>query len=80
MDGKYFYYHKSQEIWKVPVEGGEEALVTSEPTNFMNMWALGGHGIYFTEPRAAMHQMISAMGAVVEGVDLHSVSTPLRPC
>ena len=57
-DGKYFYYHKSQEIWKVPVEGGEETLVTSEQTNFMNMWALGCQGIYFTEPRAAKHQMI----------------------
>ena len=57
-DGRYFYYHKSQEIWKVPVEGGEETLVTSEQTNFMNMWALGGQGIYFTEPRAAKHQMI----------------------
>jgi Tol biopolymer transport system component/serine/threonine protein kinase len=58
MDGKYFYYHKSQEIWRVPVGGGEETLVTSEQTNFMNMWALGGQGIYFTDPRAAEHQMI----------------------
>jgi Tol biopolymer transport system component len=58
MDGKYFYYHKSQELWKVPVEGGEETLVTSEQTNFMNMWALGDPGIYFTEPRAAEHKMI----------------------
>jgi Tol biopolymer transport system component len=58
VDGKYFYYHKSQEIWKMPVEGGEETLVTSEPTNFMNMWALGGQGIYFTEPRAVAHQTI----------------------
>jgi len=52
------YYHKSQEIWKVPVEGGEETLVTSEQTNFMNIWALGSQGIYFAEPRAAEHQMI----------------------
>jgi hypothetical protein len=58
VDGKNFYYHKSQDIWKVPVEGGEESLVTSEPTNFMNMWALGAQGIYFAEPRAAEHQMI----------------------
>jgi serine/threonine protein kinase len=58
VDGNYFYYHKSQEIWRVPVDGGEETLVTSEQTNFMNMWALGGQGIYFTEPRPTEHQMI----------------------
>ncbi len=57
VDGRYFYYHKGQEIWKTPVDGGEETLVTSEPTNFMNLWALGSQGIYFTEPRAAEHQM-----------------------
>jgi hypothetical protein len=42
----------------VPLEGGEETLVTSEEANFMNRWALGDQGIYFTEPRAAEHQMI----------------------
>jgi protease II len=58
VDGKYFYYHKSQAIWKVPVEGGEETLVTSERANFMNWWALRDQGIYFTEPSAAEHQSI----------------------
>jgi len=49
MDGKYFYYHMAtQELWKVPVEGGEEALVTREPVDFMNYWALGIKGLYFS--------------------------------
>jgi Tol biopolymer transport system component len=58
VDGRYFYYHKSQEIWKVAVGGGEETLVTREHTNFMNQWALGVQGLYFTEARAAEHRMI----------------------
>lgn len=58
MDGKYVYYRKSQEIWKVPVEGGEETLVTSERVNFMNYWAIGNVGMYFTEPRTAEHQSL----------------------
>jgi hypothetical protein len=49
VDGKYFYYHMASapELWKVPVEGGEETLVMSEGTNFMNYWALGTQGLYF---------------------------------
>ncbi len=56
MDGRYFYYHKFQEIWRVPVEGGEETPVVREQTNFMNLWALGGEGLYFTVPVEAAHQ------------------------
>jgi hypothetical protein len=48
-DGRYFYYHiiAVPELWSVPVEGGEEALVTREDVNFMNYWALGVKGLYF---------------------------------
>jgi hypothetical protein len=60
VDGNYFYYHMAgdQELWKVPVEGGEETLVASENPNFMNYWALGTRGLYFVEPREAEHQTI----------------------
>ena len=58
MEGRYFYYHKGREIWKVPVEGGEETPAVREQTNFMNLWALGGEGLYFTEPGTAGRQMV----------------------
>lgn len=58
MDGKLFYYHKRQELWKTPVNGGEETLVTKEEINFMNKWAIGDQGLYFMEPRTAEHKMI----------------------
>src|SRR5262249_22814932 len=58
VDGKHFYYHKRQELWKTPINGGEETLVTKEEINFMNMWAIGDQGLYFIEPRAAEHKTI----------------------
>jgi hypothetical protein len=58
VDGRDFYYHKGQELWKAPVNGGEETPVTREEINFMNMWALGDQGLYFIEPRTAEHKMI----------------------
>jgi hypothetical protein len=57
-DGKYFYYHKADELWKVPVEGGEGSLVMNEKPHFMNWWALANHGVYFFEVRRAEHQTI----------------------
>jgi hypothetical protein len=56
VDGKYFYFKKGEEVWKVPIEGGEETLVTTERVNFANYWALGSQGLYFTQPRAAEHK------------------------
>jgi Tol biopolymer transport system component len=49
-DGKYFYYHLADaaEIWKVPVAGGEETVVMKEGPNFMNLWAIGPGGLYFS--------------------------------
>ena len=56
VDGKYFYYKKGEEVWKVPIEGGEETLVTAEKVNFANYWVLGSQGLYFTQPREAEHK------------------------
>jgi serine/threonine protein kinase len=49
VDGRYFYYHMANapELWRIPVEGGDETLVMSESPNFMNFWALGTQGLYF---------------------------------
>jgi serine/threonine protein kinase len=49
LDGRYFYYHMAgaPELWRVPVEGGDETLVMRESPNFMNFWALGTQGLYF---------------------------------
>ena len=58
MDGRHIYYHMAQELWKAPVDGGEETLVTREKINFMNLWMLGDKGLYFVEPRTAEHKTI----------------------
>ena len=58
VDGRHFYCHKRQELWKVPVNGGDETLVAKEEINFMNLWALGDQGLYFLEPRTAEHKTI----------------------
>ena len=58
VDGKYFYYQKAQGLWKVPVEGGEETLVTREKRDFANYWALGDQGLYFFAPRGEEHKTI----------------------
>jgi Tol biopolymer transport system component len=60
MDGKYFYYHMAgaHEVWKVPVQGGAETLVAREGLNFMNLWTLGSHGLYFTDVKGAEHKKI----------------------
>ena len=60
VDGKYFYYHmaESQELWKVPVECGEETVVMREKPNFMNHWALGSQGLYFVDAMEAKHKTI----------------------
>jgi hypothetical protein len=51
-DGKYVYYVKDAPgIWKVPVDGGEEALVLGsfKSENFGD-WAVVDNGIYFINP------------------------------
>jgi hypothetical protein len=69
VDGRYFYYHKPgvNEIWKVPVEGGEEAMVTKERPHFGNYWAMGDQGLYFFEPGTAEHKTILKLIRVETG-------------
>jgi Tol biopolymer transport system component len=45
-DGKFVYYGKGSEIWRVPVEGGEESMVLSHGDNWQN-FAVLSQGIYF---------------------------------
>jgi len=57
-DGKILYFVKTQlptdpsgaaaTLWAMPVEGGEEHLVTSQQIQLH--WAVAPHGIYFTDP------------------------------
>ena len=52
-DGQYLYYVRSLSgagIWRVPMEGGDETEVVSEPLWFGD-WALSQSGIYFTKER-----------------------------
>lgn len=57
-DGKDFYYHLAGDVWKVPVEGGEQTVVVKEPVNFMNLWTLSGRNLYFVEAKQKEHQSI----------------------
>jgi hypothetical protein len=57
-DGKVLYFVKTQlptdpsgaaaTLWAMPVEGGEEHLVTSQQIQLH--WAVAPRGIYFTDP------------------------------
>jgi Tol biopolymer transport system component len=49
-DARYFYYSKAPSgggLWRVPVEGGEEAPVFSAQPAFWTQWALSPAGIYW---------------------------------
>jgi Tol biopolymer transport system component/DNA-binding winged helix-turn-helix (wHTH) protein len=50
-DGKFFYYAKGRDlpgIWRIPVEGGEEAPVLDHHrAGFWRSWAVVEQGIYF---------------------------------
>lgn len=52
-DGRFVYYAKgsaSAGVWRVPVDGGEEVLVTgSLKPGLWGYWALGGAGLYYVD-------------------------------
>jgi hypothetical protein len=54
-DGQFVYYEKWEppsyyDVWKVPVDGGEETPVLE---NLRSRWALGESGLYFFEQEQA---------------------------
>ncbi len=51
-DGKYLYYLKyraDRRIWRMPVEGGEETLVSESISAWWPNWDLAHDGIYFVD-------------------------------
>jgi hypothetical protein len=46
LDGKVVYYLKDQDVWKVPVAGGEESRVLGP---IVGVFAVGAEGIYFND-------------------------------
>lgn len=48
-DGRFVYYARGAEpgIWRIPVEGGEETLVTKQGRQ--SYWALGMEGIFYID-------------------------------
>jgi len=60
-DGTYLYFtkQKSDGIWRMPVEGGEEALVLDrQAASLPGYWAVFDDGIYYVEPYAATQARI----------------------
>ncbi len=52
LDGKYLYYLKyraDRRIWRMPVEGGEEVLVSESINAWWPNWDLALDGIYFVD-------------------------------
>jgi Tol biopolymer transport system component/DNA-binding winged helix-turn-helix (wHTH) protein len=47
IDGEDVYYTKDQQLWKMPVRGGDESRVLASMLD--NSFALAKHGIYFLE-------------------------------
>jgi len=50
----------SDEIWKIPVDGGPESLVLKDPNvqGFAN-WALASTGIYFIAEKAEQKEVLT---------------------
>jgi Tol biopolymer transport system component len=54
-DGRYVYYSKGRTeagVWRVPVDGGQEApVLPAPPHGFWGYWTMAGDGIYFLDFR-----------------------------
>ena len=54
-DSKYLYYTRGRGvsgIWRIPVEGGEEILMTGDhQAGLLRYWRVAAHGIYFVTAR-----------------------------
>ena len=61
-DGKYFYFAKGRAmpgIWRVPVGGSEESLVTDQhQAGMWRYWAVSDKGIYFATAENSSHPII----------------------
>jgi Tol biopolymer transport system component len=60
-DGKFIYYAKfdSPGLWRVAVEGGEEAPVLDQPKlGYWGYWAVVDGGIYFVNVEVKQHPVI----------------------
>jgi Tol biopolymer transport system component len=61
-DGNYVYYAKGRDVpglWRVPVKGGEEALVLNRlGVGAWPLWAVVNQGIYFAEPEGKSRGVI----------------------
>lgn len=59
-DGKYVYYAKEQYgrgVWRVPVNGGPETLVSDEAWH--NLWSLSSDGLYYFDVSSQMPDVFS---------------------
>lgn len=80
-DGKFFYYAKGRGvpgIWKVPVEGGEEALIPELSTaGYWRYWEVTDRGIYFVPQEVLPHPAIKFFDFATRRVS--HVYTPEKP-
>jgi Tol biopolymer transport system component/DNA-binding winged helix-turn-helix (wHTH) protein len=59
-DGRYVYYAKQwhgRGVWRVPVNGGPETLVSDMAWH--NLWTLAGDGLYYFDVEGQMPQVLS---------------------
>jgi Tol biopolymer transport system component len=50
LDGKVVYYHKENDVWKVPVAGGQESRILDPlGANAVKSFAVATDGVYFIE-------------------------------
>jgi hypothetical protein len=60
LDGKWVYYAKRQAgrgLWRVPVGGGPETMVSDDV--WQNLWTIGAAGIYYFDVTEDMPQIFS---------------------
>jgi Tol biopolymer transport system component/DNA-binding winged helix-turn-helix (wHTH) protein len=70
-DGRYLFYTKSKEndIWRIPVAGGEEHLMVSNVAALGTAYAIGKQGIYFIAlPKAPTRQHLAFLNVATRQV------------
>jgi Tol biopolymer transport system component len=78
-DGRYVYYAKywhGRGVWRVPVNGGPETLVSDMAWH--NLWTLAGDGLYYFDVEGQMPQVYSIRRPIpVRRIDLvtHKTTT-----
>lgn len=65
-DGKFFYFQRGFELWRVPLAGGEETQVPLKKSILARKWTITDQGVYFVANDTVSHQVIEFFSFATE--------------